>query len=275
MFISCIFAIFMGNVFNLCDIWNKTEWLYKHVSLWESFIPLSVSLKGEMWGAMATCTKVVLQISFHAVVDVWTSGYEVLLIFTMCHWLCSAPGFQLQGGQKHRVWSSGKWHQSPWLLKSWQQRSERNCEESKGFRATLLMSAVQMYTQIRAFLVFAGMAMHLPSYPLVRNFFSQLQGSRSCYSVFNAIWIPKTWCFSQQHLLSVISATFNAFNVAEQKEVTECWYQKETDSLIPWQVSGEGDGLTVLRSKQHLRSSDEMLQFIGDCILRALDPLWV
>lgn len=40
MFISCIFAIFMGNVFNLCDIWNKTDWIYKSVSLWESFVAL-------------------------------------------------------------------------------------------------------------------------------------------------------------------------------------------------------------------------------------------
>lgn len=30
----------MENVFNLCDIWNKTDWIYKSVSLWESFITL-------------------------------------------------------------------------------------------------------------------------------------------------------------------------------------------------------------------------------------------
>lgn len=92
----------------------------------------------------------------------------------------------------------------------WKACSEeaRETEELKGFRSTLVMSTAQMYSQIWAFLVFAGTAMHLPSYPLMRNFFSQLHGSQSCYSVFTAICIPKTWCFIQQHLLSVIAATW-------------------------------------------------------------------
>lgn len=34
MFISCVFAISMGNVFNLCDIWNKPGWIYESVSSW-------------------------------------------------------------------------------------------------------------------------------------------------------------------------------------------------------------------------------------------------
>lgn len=231
MFISCIFAIFMGNVFNLCDIWNKTEWIYKHVSLWEGFYPSVSVFEGRNLGAMPTCTKVHIADCISCscgCVDKWiwsASRFRNVPLALSCFWL-SAAGKSAACGLEFRKMTLVPLATEKLAVKK---REKLKTQKALG----LHLSCLQHRCTLKYEPFWCLLARLCTSLPLHwwGTFFLSCTVPRAAIQCSVLSASPRRDA-SVNNICYLLSLPHEHL-VTEQKEVTECWYQRDwwSDSL--------------------------------------------